>query len=52
MNYPNIIIRKDDNVKFIHLGNGLYRTEWGHNNGSIGQTPLSAFDENNFKFIY
>lgn len=52
MNYPKEIIRLDDEIKFIHLGQGLYRTEWGNNNGSISTTPLSAFNQLQFKFIY
>lgn len=51
-NYPINIVRLDDNTKFIHLGEGYYRTEWGNNNGSISKTPLLAFDQNKFKFIY
>ena len=52
MNYPKEIIRLDDNEKFIHLGEGYYRTEWANNNGSISKTPLSAFNQQKFKFIY
>ena len=52
MIYPNKIIRKDDNEVFIHLGEGMYRTEWGNNNGSISETPFEAFDENLFEFIF
>jgi hypothetical protein len=49
--YPNIIIRLDDNEKFIHLGEGYYRTEWGNNNGSISKIPLHAFNKDKFKFL-
>lgn len=50
--YPIKIIRKDDNEIFTHLGDGMYRTEWGNNNGSISETPLRAFNENYFEFIF
>ena len=52
MNYPILIIRKDDNEEFIHLGDGLYRTKWGLMNNSILQIPFESFDEVNFKFYY
>lgn len=52
MNYPPRIIRKDDKEVFIHLGNGYYRTEWGHENGSISKTPFSSFPKEKFNFNY
>lgn len=50
--YPILIIRNDDDEAFIHLGEGLYRTQWGIINNSISETPLEAFDKNKFKFYY
>lgn len=52
MNYPILIIRKDDGVEFIHLENGKYRTKWGIMNGSIGESPFTAFDDSKFTFYY
>jgi hypothetical protein len=52
MNYPILIIRNDDNVEFIHLGDGWYRSKWGLLNNSIEQVPFESFDEFNFKFYY
>jgi hypothetical protein len=52
MNYPILIIRKDDDEEFIHLGDGLYRTKWGLMNNSILQIPFESFDKVNFKFYY
>jgi hypothetical protein len=52
MNYPILIIRKDDNAEFIHLGDGLYRTKWGLMNNSIQQISFKSFDKVNFKFYY
>lgn len=52
MNYPVLIIRKDDKQIFIHLGEGMYRTEWGIVNGSISEIPYKAFNEEEFSFYY
>jgi hypothetical protein len=49
---PVIIVRNDDKEKFIHLSNGMYRTEWGILNNSISTTPLKAFDKSKFTFYY
>ena len=49
---PVIIVRNDDKEKFIHLSNGMYRTEWGILNNSISTTPLEAFDKEKFTFYY
>ena len=49
---PIIIVRNDDKEKFIHLSNGMYRTEWGILNNSISKTPLEAFDKSKFTFYY
>ncbi len=29
MKYPIVVIRKDDQEKFLHLGRGQYITLWG-----------------------
>lgn len=50
--YPISIIRIDDNEPFIHLGEGKYRTKWGHENGSTAEIPFTAFAEKDFKFLY
>jgi hypothetical protein len=52
MNYPVLIVRNDDGEKFIHMGNGQYRTLWGVMNGSISLTPFEAFNPTNFTFYY
>ena len=52
MNYPILIIRKDDKQEFIHLGNGNYRSKWAIMNGSIQETQFTSFDENKFIFYY
>jgi hypothetical protein len=52
MHYPILIVRNDDECKFIHLGNGNYRTDWGIINGSIAEIPFNSFDESKFKFYY
>jgi hypothetical protein len=52
MEYPILIIRKDDNEEFIHLGNGLYRTKWGILNNSISKIPFKTFNSTKFKFYY
>ena len=50
--YPELIIRVDDSEEFIHLGEGKYRTKWGHENGSIAEIPLKAFSKDTFWFLY
>ena len=50
--YPIIIVRKDDKVNFIHLGEGYYRSLWGCLNNSISETPLTSFSKDLFEFIY
>ena len=50
--YPISIIRIDDDEPFIYLGDGKYRTKWGHENGSTAKIPFAAFDATKFKFIY
>lgn len=52
MKYPVLIIRKDDNEEFIHLGKGMYRTKWGIINNSISETSLDSFDNTRFIFYY
>lgn len=52
MKYPVLIIRKDDNEEFIHLGKGMYRTKWGIINNSISETPFYSFDHTRFTFYY
>jgi hypothetical protein len=52
MEYPILIIRKDDNKEFIHLGNGQYRTKWGILNNSTSKIPFKTFNPIKFKFYY
>ena len=49
--YPELIIRVDDSEEFIHLGEGKYKTKWGHENGSIAEIPLKAFGKDQFRFL-
>lgn len=48
IDYPNHIIRKDDNEVFLHVGNGYYGTVWGYANGSNDKKPFNVFDEEFF----